>query len=132
MALDAPHREYSGVQQNSQVHKEAAILEVVKVVLNVFMDQVSAVSAKLPQPGDARVDLKALALALSITAHDEWHFRSRPDQAHIAFQHIEQLRQLIKTGAPQVSAYGRDSRIPGIGRRALVRRRADVHRAKLV
>src|SRR5258707_1107514 len=35
--------------------------------------------------------------------------RPGPDQAHLSFEHIEQLRQLVERGAPQEAAESRDS-----------------------
>ena len=61
-----------------------------------------ASAVDLPQAGNARADTKATALPILVeslvVAHGK---RARTDQAHVAFQHIEELRQLIDAHFPQ-------------------------------
>ena len=70
-----------------------------------------AAAADLPQPGQARlrcvVVFDVAAIARDLGAHD----RTRPDQAHLAAQHVEQLRQLVEARAAQEAPDPGDPRI---------------------
>ncbi len=45
------HGKKQGVEKNGEIEKDAAILNVIKVVLNGFMDRELAVTAELPEAG---------------------------------------------------------------------------------
>lgn len=44
----SPHGKEQRVNQNRNIHKEAAVSDVVEVILNVFVDQEGSVGAQLP------------------------------------------------------------------------------------
>jgi hypothetical protein len=43
--LYAFHSEYSSMQENCQIHKEVSVANVVKIVLDIFVDQEGAIRA---------------------------------------------------------------------------------------
>ena len=76
--------------------------------------------------GDARAHAQHLVAQLRRIQRDvARHLRPRADQAHVAAQHVDQLRQLVELGAAQERAGARDARIGADGERrpALTRRR---------
>src|SRR5262245_6468362 len=103
-------------------------------------------AAYLPQAGDAgaaaRIVVERGAVALDLVLHD----RPRADDAHLAGDHVEQLRQLVEAGHAQELADLGDARILAelvvtlpfraqmrLRREELVQRRLGVenHRAEL-
>ena len=58
--------------------------------------------------------------------------RPRADQAHLALDHVEQLRQLVELGPAQEAADARDPRIVAGGHRRALLVGARAHRAQLV
>ena len=50
------HSKKQGMKENREIEKDAAILNVVEVVLNGFMDDEPAITAKLPEPGQTLGD----------------------------------------------------------------------------
>src|SRR6266542_4450952 len=65
----------------------------------------------LPQAGHARPDPQAVARRWFPEIDLIGWQRSGADQAHIATQHVEQLRQLVEVPAPQPAAHARDARV---------------------
>src|SRR6201995_755718 len=128
----APHCEWQCVQKDGEIHKDSAITDVVKIVLDVFMDRERTICAELPDAGDPRNDLETLHLGRRILFNHEWHLWPRADQRHIPSKNIQKLRELIKAGAPKDPPDWGDPRIPAIDRRTRVSRRIKLHRAELV
>lgn len=54
---NSAHRKNASMQQNSDIHEEIPILYVIQIILDVFVNQVIAVAAKLPEPGNSRLYL---------------------------------------------------------------------------
>lgn len=79
-----PHCKEQRVNQNRDIHKEAAVAEVVEVILDVLVDKECSVRAQLPQTRDSGCYLESLPLLGGIGLHDEGHLRPRPDQGHIS------------------------------------------------
>ena len=50
--LDTLDRKDYGVEQNCDVHKEPAISNIVEIVLQVLMNEISSVCTQLPKSGD--------------------------------------------------------------------------------
>ena len=44
-----PHSKEQCVNQNRDIHKEAAVTDVIEVILDVLVDRESSVGAQLPQ-----------------------------------------------------------------------------------
>src|SRR3954469_19684916 len=65
----------------------------------------------LPVAGHARSEVQAAAVApldLAVLVHDEW---TRADEAHLAAQDVQQLRQLVQRRAAQAPPDARDARV---------------------
>src|SRR3546814_1897337 len=73
----------------------------------------SAMSAPLRQPGHARLEAMPLPIALvhfpieAVAGLGGSGMGARADDAHVAAQHVEKLRQLIDAGLAQETAYSR-------------------------
>jgi len=63
----------------------------------------------LSPPGDTGPDRMSEAFALAVIGQIFGQERPRADQAHIPAQHVEKLRQLVKTGVPEYSPKRRDA-----------------------
>ena len=66
--------------------------------------------------GDARLDRQPPELARRVLRDLRLHGRARADQAHVAAQHVDQVRQLVQREAPQQRADARDARIALVDR----------------
>ena len=80
----------------------------------------------LPGAGHARREVQPAAVpALDLAVLVE-HERARADEAHLAAQHVRQLRKLVERGAAQEPPDARDARVVGDLEQAvgLVARRA--------
>src|SRR6185437_5643199 len=70
-----------------------------------------AAAIHLPDAGDARRHQQAIAVAIAILLHLVAQGRTRADDAHVAAQHVEKLRQLVQAGGADKAADARDARI---------------------
>ena len=86
---NATHSEDGGVQEDRQIHKQIPVLDVVKVVLDVFVDKVIAIAAELPEAGNPWLDLEPLRMVFVVGRDDERHLGSRPDERHIPGNDVE-------------------------------------------
>jgi hypothetical protein len=126
------HRKEQGVNQYGHIHEECAVANVVKVILDVLVDLVSPISAKLPQPRNSWDDLMSLPVPRTISPHDEGHLRPRTHHRHVTKQDIHQLRQLVEACPPQNPSKPRNSRVSWRGGRHAIFGGASKHRAELV
>src|SRR5688572_16711824 len=91
-----------GVEEDGQVEQERHVLDVVEVELVLLLgvlDGRSITELDLGPAGDARFHAVALVVVGDDAAEllDEvWPLRPRPDEAHLAAQHVEELRQLVE------------------------------------
>src|SRR5258705_1074149 len=97
-----------GLQEDLQIEGETPTLDVVEVVLDPLLDRrVAAPAVDLGPAGDPRLHL--------VAEHVAWHaapelldearaLRPRPHEAHLAVQHVEELRQLVEARPPQGNA----------------------------
>ena len=74
----------------------------------------AAQAVDLRPAGDARLDLVAQHVALDqlavlLVVGDG--VRARPDDAHAALQHVDELRQFVQRGAAQEAPERRDARV---------------------
>ena len=60
MSLEPLHGKEQGVEKNCEIEKDAAILDVIKVILNGFMDDKPAITAELPEAGQDPEERKSL------------------------------------------------------------------------
>ena len=76
------------------------------------------------QPGDARLHREPAELARRVLLDLHAHGRARADDAHVARQHVDEVRQLVQREPAQQRAHARDARV------ALVDREAGSHAAR--
>src|SRR6478672_5627440 len=105
------------LQKHHQVEDQAVVLDIVEVVfellLCIFLRGAVAV-AHLGPAGDARLD----EMALLVERHpvrelgDEFRaLRPRPDEAHVAEQHVDRLGQLVDPQPADPGAHPRHARV---------------------
>ena len=110
-----------------------AVLDVPEVELDPLGPRQRRAAVDLRPAGDPRLDREPAALALGVLLHLHRHGRPRPDDRHLAAQHVPQVRQLVERVAAQQLPDPRDpvvallDREPGAGELGP----AD-HRAQLV
>src|ERR1039458_2618212 len=86
---NSPHGKDRGVQQDRQIHEKVSVLNVVEIIFDVFVNQVVAVSAELPQSGDSWLYLQTPRMTFGVGLDDERHLRTRSNQRHTAQEHIQ-------------------------------------------
>src|SRR3989442_1573905 len=90
-----------------------------------------AVRLPLRSPRAPRLRAQPLAVERAVAIDDEGHLRPRADDAHVAGEHVQELRQLVEAEAPEPPADPRDPRVAGRAGGLGVAREVDVHRAEL-
>src|ERR1700674_4612571 len=127
------------VQDDQQIQPCRCILDVIEVIPKVFLgvlDRAAIPIEDLSPPGNSwtnRVPKVVVRNLLTERCDKLGPLRTRPDKAHVAPQHVQQLWKLIHARLAKESAYTRDSRIvvrgPGW---PSIRLGVGVHRAKFV
>src|SRR5690606_7547085 len=92
----------NGAQQDLHIEPRRPVLRIVQVEVNHLVERQVASPVHLPQPGQAGPHQEPLLLPLLILLDLARQGRAWPDEAHIAPQDIDQLRQLVETELPQV------------------------------
>src|SRR4051812_6806605 len=69
--------------------------------------------ADLPQAGNARLHREPAPMPDVVFGNFLWQWRARSDEAHLAAQHVPELRQLVEAGPAQEPARTRQARIIG-------------------
>src|SRR5436190_9093152 len=90
-----------GAGQDRDVEPERPVLEVVEVEPHEVVEAEIGTAGDLPEPGQAReneVALEVPALELLVVAQRQ---RSRPDEAHLAPEHVPDLRDLVQREAAE-------------------------------
>ena len=103
------HRQDVGIQRNRPI---ANVIDV--VTESFFKARVTAPAVNLSIARDSRPHCMPRIVAwmfFSEFARKFGTFRTRPDETHLAAQHIPELRQLVKAGSAQVIANARTPRI---------------------
>src|ERR1700750_3406000 len=72
---DSAHGKEQCVNQNCNIHEEGAIPNIVKVILNIFVDMKGSVGAQLPETGYAGNHLEPLPVLRVVALNNEGHFR---------------------------------------------------------
>src|SRR3546814_7673575 len=109
-------------QQDSEVERERPVLDVEKVVLDAPLDLfhgvgLSAPAVHLRPAGDARLHPVARRVGVDGFLVEPpgglggGRVRARPDQRHVASEHVDELRQLVEAGSSQEAP---DPRHPGV------------------
>src|SRR6186713_3058153 len=119
-----------------EIERDRPVLDVVEVVLDALLERgVAAPAVDLRPAGDAGLDLVAqhvLRDAVLELLDEEGALGPRPDDRHVALEHVPELRQLVEVEAAQPAAHRRRPRVvvahPHRARRVLG---VLVHRADL-
>src|SRR5690606_27595905 len=97
----APDDDFDRLNKNSQIKQQSVVLHVEEVILEL-LDRIllrgTVRIAELRPPCNARFDRVALPIvrdALVQLLHELGALRARTDEAHLAAQHVQYLRQLI-------------------------------------
>src|SRR5215510_14227536 len=106
-----------GVEQDQEVEEQRKILDVVEVVLQLLQRIFNRGAVAIPDlrpAGEPRFHGQPFHVIrdfLLEALHELRSFRPRPDEAHVTEQHIDQLRELVQTGAAEDRSHPRDARI---------------------
>ena len=88
-----------GLEDDLPVYEKTSLLDVLQVQLQpLFEGEVIAVGGDLPVAAQARGDVQALLLIVAVLGHFSGEGRSGADDAHVAFENIYQLGQLVQAG----------------------------------
>src|SRR3954447_20079479 len=98
-------------QQDLDVEPERPVLDVVVVPLGAVGERgLAAQAVNLGPAGDPGLDAVAVAVAVDVVLEQPGEVRTLgtwADQAHVALEHVQQLRQLVERGAAQERAEAR-------------------------
>src|SRR5262249_18152212 len=106
-----------GVEQDQEVEEQREILDVVEVVLQLLeriFDRGAVAIPDLRPAGEPRLHGQPLHVVRDFplqALHELRSFRPGPDEAHVTEQYIDQLGELVETGAPKDRSHPRDARI---------------------
>lgn len=96
------------------------MLDVADVQLHTGFEGRIFARGYLPESGHAGNHFEALFMPGTVLFHVFERVGTRADEAHVAFEDVPQLRQLVQTVFAKKSAYRRDARIVGhLEKRAL-------------
>src|SRR4051794_7185771 len=97
--------------EDPQIAREREVLDVVELDGQALLEIEGAAAEHLHRPRHPRLDGEPETV-LGPVALDEPHpLRARPDDAHFAPQHVDELRKLVDREAPQQLAHPRHTRI---------------------
>src|SRR4051795_11213137 len=98
-------------QQDLDVEPERPVLDVVVVPLDAVAERgLAAQAVNLGPAGDPGLDAVAVAVAVDVVLEQPGEVRTLgtwADQAHVALEHVQQLRQRVERGAAQEGAEAR-------------------------
>src|SRR6266851_2087888 len=101
-----------GAKQNRSIESQRPTVDVFEIQLHPLFKRKVAATGNLPQASYAGLHTKAPFLPRQFHSHRIAHRqRARADNAHVAEQHVDQLRQLIDAGLAQPTTGARDPRI---------------------
>ena len=98
------------LQQDPQVAEQADVAHVLLVELDQLGAAQLVAAADRPQAGQAGAHAQRLRVAAGVALDDLPRLRPRPDQRHLAAQHVHELRQLVQRRRAQHPADRRDPR----------------------
>src|SRR6266849_525374 len=127
------------VQQNQEIEEERKVLDVVQIVLQLLervVDRGAVTVLDLGPAGDSRLHREPLHVVrdLPLEFVDELRpLGTRPDEAHVAEQHIEELGELVESYPTEESPHVGHARVAWLGPyRSRGPLRVVAHGAKLV
>src|SRR6185312_3953452 len=104
-------------EQDQQIEQQRVVLDVVDVVFELLYGVVDGGDVAMPDlrpTGNARLDAVADRIEWNLFGEHRDEFRplrTRTDQAHLAAQHVDQLRQFVDARPPYEPADPRDPRV---------------------
>src|SRR3954467_4561938 len=105
MSPRAFHHSGNGLQQNLQIQHARPAIDVFHVKLHPALERDAAAPHHLPQASDAGLHAESAAMPgcaeRFVIAH--WQ-RTRTYEAHVAFEHVDKLWQLVQAALAQESA----------------------------
>ena len=108
-----------GFEDDEEVERDRQVLDVEEVVLQLLhrvFDAGAVGVAHLRPAGQAGLDDVALAVERNLAVkllHELRALGPRPHEAHVAAQHVPQLRQLVEPRAAQPQSHRGDTRVSG-------------------
>src|SRR6476660_7704967 len=106
-ALGAEHRR-DGLEHDEQIVRDGPILDVEEVEANVVVERQLAAASRLPEARDAGADLESIAVPVLVGSDLLGERRPGPDQAHLALQDVQELRELVQAVTPEPPSDARD------------------------
>ena len=107
----SPEYDFHGFEQNPKVHQQRLLSYVVRIHDDSPAIIGVVAAGDLPKPGNSWLGSHVGGQVAPIAEHLVLHDGPRADEAHLATEHIPDLRQLIETGLAQKSPQTRDARI---------------------
>src|SRR5581483_2801916 len=113
VSVRAAPREHGrqGLREDRDVEPDRPVLEVVEVEAHEVVERQLDPTGDLPQPRHPGQDEVALAVPVLELHEIAQRQRPRPDERHLAAQHVQHLRQLVDRVAPQHAADRGDARV---------------------
>src|SRR5580704_14679521 len=101
--MRAAAQEYGGnrLAQDRNVVAQRPVPDVPNVEFHAARIAGVIPAADLPKPGETRLRFVVVFDIPAVACHFPCHDRARSNEAHLAAQHVEQLRQLVEAGPPQ-------------------------------
>src|SRR5213593_768658 len=102
------------LEQDDEIQDERVVLDVVEIVfqlLDRLLDSRAVRVAHLGPPRQARFDTVPHGVERNLLGQHRHEFRtfgSRADEAHLTFQYVDELRQLVDSRTPQETADARN------------------------
>ena len=87
---------HHSLQQNHDVPRDRPVLNIRHIrILRLFLSQIAA-SGNLPRSSNTRLNQQSRGIQHVISRDFFRQRRARPNQAHIALEHVKELRELIQ------------------------------------
>src|SRR5580704_16424044 len=107
------NNDLEGIDQDENIEKQAIVFDIVQIILqflNRIFDGGSVLIAYLRPTGYPRLDAMPDVIKRNLLTElldEKRPFRTRPDETHLAFENIEDLREFIN---PQFTDDGTNTR----------------------
>src|SRR5262249_8379105 len=91
-------------EQDLDVEAERPSIDVSEIQTHPVLEVHAVAAGDLPEAGDSRLHGEAPALPALVLLDLLRDRRARPDEAHVALEHVPELRQLVDGEAPDPPA----------------------------
>ena len=98
-------------EDNCEIKEKVLVLQVEKVVFEVLVNGHGPGRTYLPKARHARSSEEPQSRTTGVAVCDERHFWPGADKAHVAGQHVEELRKFVDAESPEEAPNARN---PGI------------------